>query len=110
MPGRLRESWATAHLLVRGQQGWSGSLCSYVSIEERIPASHPLRRIRKLADKVLDGRNPTLYYMYDSEVRSSVTPEQPLCLLAASVLQVPNREPAAGSVQVQAAATQVCRQ
>jgi hypothetical protein len=25
-----------------------------VSIEERIPASHPLRRIRKLADQALD--------------------------------------------------------
>ena len=31
---------------MRGQQERSGSLFSYVSIEERIPASHPLRRIR----------------------------------------------------------------
>jgi hypothetical protein len=36
----------------------SGSLFSYVSIEERIPASHPLRRIRKLADQALDRLNP----------------------------------------------------
>jgi hypothetical protein len=28
-----------------------GSLLSYVSIEERIPATHPLRRIRKLSDQ-----------------------------------------------------------
>jgi hypothetical protein len=39
---------------MRGQQERSGSLFSYVSIEERIPASHPLRRIRKLADQALD--------------------------------------------------------
>jgi hypothetical protein len=31
---------------MRGQQERTGSLFSYVSIEERIPASHPLRRIR----------------------------------------------------------------
>jgi hypothetical protein len=44
---------------MRGQQERSGSLFSYVSIEERIPASHPLRRIRKLADHALDRLNPT---------------------------------------------------
>jgi hypothetical protein len=36
---------------MRGHRERSGSLFSYVSIEERIPASHPLRRIRKLALK-----------------------------------------------------------
>jgi hypothetical protein len=35
---------------MRGEQERSGSLFSYVSIEERIPASHPLRRIRQQAD------------------------------------------------------------
>ncbi|WP_255088942.1 hypothetical protein [Synechococcus sp. Tobar12-5m-g] len=35
---------------MRGKQERSGSLFSYVSIEERIPTIHPLRRIRKLAD------------------------------------------------------------
>jgi hypothetical protein len=42
---------------MRGQQERSGSLFSYVSIEERIPASHLLRRIRKLADQSLDRLN-----------------------------------------------------
>lgn len=32
---------------MRGQQERSGSLFSYVSIEERIQADYPLRRIRK---------------------------------------------------------------
>ena len=44
---------------MRGHRERSGSLFSYVSIEERIPASHPLRRIRKLADQALDRLNPT---------------------------------------------------
>jgi transposase len=69
---------------MRGQQERSGSLFSYVSIEERIPASHPLRRIRKLADQALDRLNPTLCELYASEGRPSVPPEQ---LLLASLLQ-----------------------
>ncbi len=44
---------------MRGQQESSGSLFSCVSIEERIPACHPLRRMRKLADQALDRLNPT---------------------------------------------------
>jgi transposase len=69
---------------MRGQQERSGSLFSYVSIEERIPASHPLRRIRKLADQALDRLNPTFCKLYASEGRPSVPPEQ---LLLASLLQ-----------------------
>ena len=49
---------------MRGQRERSGSLFSYVSIEERIPASHPLRRIRKLADQALDRLNPTFCELY----------------------------------------------
>lgn len=55
-----------------------------MSIEERIPASHPLRRIRKLADQALDRLNPTFCELYASEGRPSVPPEQ---LLLASLLQ-----------------------
>ena len=69
---------------MRGQQERSGSLFSYVSIEERIPASHPLRRIRKLADQALDRLNPTFCKLYATEGRPSVPPEQ---LLLASLLQ-----------------------
>jgi len=69
---------------MRGQQERSGSLFSYVSIEERIPASHPLRRIRKLANQALDRLNPTFCQLYTSEGRPSVPPEQ---LLLTSLLQ-----------------------
>jgi len=69
---------------MRGQQERTGSLFSYVSIEERIPASHPLRRIRKLAEQALDRLNPTFCQLYASEGRPSVPPEQ---LLLASLLQ-----------------------
>ena len=69
---------------LRGQQERSGSLFSYVSIEERIPASHPLRRIRKLADQALDRLNPTFCQLYALEGRPAVPSEQ---LLLASLLQ-----------------------
>jgi hypothetical protein len=49
---------------MRGQQERSGSLFSYDSIEERIPASHPLQRIRKLADQILDRLNLTFIELY----------------------------------------------
>jgi len=69
---------------MRGQREQSGSLFSYVSIEERIPATFPLRRIRKLADQALDRLNPTFCFLYATEERLSVSPEQ---LLLASLLQ-----------------------
>ena len=69
---------------MRGQQERSGSLFSYLSIEDRIPANHRLRRIRKLADQALDRLNPTFCRLYASEGRPSVPPEQ---LLLASLLQ-----------------------
>ena len=69
---------------MRGQLERTGSLFSYVSIKDRIPASHPLRRIRKLADQALDRLNPTFCKLYAADGRPSVSPEQ---LLLASLLQ-----------------------
>jgi hypothetical protein len=61
---------------MRGQNEPTGSLFSYVSIEDRIPASHPLPRIRMLAGQALDRLNPTFCELYASEGRPSVPPEQ----------------------------------
>jgi transposase len=66
-----------------GQQERSSSLFCYISIEEWIPASHPLRRIRRLADQALDRLNSTFCRLYALEGRPSVPPEQ---LLLASLL------------------------
>lgn len=69
---------------MRGQQERSGSLFFFVSIEDQIPSSHPLRCIRKLADQALDPLNPNFCQLYASEGRPSVPPEH---LLLASLLQ-----------------------
>ena len=52
-----------------------------MSIEKRIPASRPLRRIRKLADHALDRLNPTFCEVYAAEDRAWVPPEQQLMAL-----------------------------
>ncbi len=60
------------------------SLFSYVSIEFRIAAQHPLLRIRPLAYQALDRLNPTFCQLYGSEGQPSLPPAQ---LLLASLPQ-----------------------
>jgi hypothetical protein len=54
---------------MRGQWERRGFLFSYAPIEDWIPAIHPLRRIRKLADQVLDRLTPTFSELYAAEGR-----------------------------------------
>src|SRR3954447_4197438 len=63
-------------------QGW---LFSYISPEARVPANHPLRKVRELVRDVLGELNRSLSKLYASEGRPSIPPEQ---LLSALLLQV----------------------
>lgn len=69
---------------MRGQQELTGPLFSYISTEDRIPASHPLRQVRRLAYQALDRLNPTFCRLYPEGGRPSIPPEQ---LLLALLLQ-----------------------
>jgi len=69
---------------MRGSQGRSGALFSYVDLEARVPADHPLRRVRRLADAVLDDLSPVFAELYAPVGRPSIPPEQ---LLRAMLLQ-----------------------
>ena len=40
---------------MRGTDVQQGGLFSYVSLESRVPAEHPLRGIKKLLDEALSG-------------------------------------------------------
>lgn len=62
-----------------------GRLFSYISPEARVPANHPLRKIRGLVRAVLGELNCNLGQLYASEGRPSIPPEQ---LLSALLLQV----------------------
>jgi len=70
---------------MRGAFVDQGGLFSYIVPEARIPASHPLRKIRELVRDVLGELNRTLGKLYASEGRPSIAPEQ---LLSALLLQV----------------------
>jgi transposase len=58
---------------------------SYVSLEDRIPADHPLRAIRTMADRALAALSPLFSRLYPPTGRESIPPER---LLRALLLQV----------------------
>ena len=62
-----------------------GKLFSYVSPEGRVPAEHPLRRVRQLVRDVLTELSLSLGRLYARDGRPSIPPEQ---LLSALLLQV----------------------
>jgi transposase len=68
---------------MRGQVDPQSSLFSYFSIEERIPAEHPLRAIKRQADAVLASMGASFEAMYADGGRPSIAPER---LLKASLL------------------------
>jgi transposase len=71
-------------LTMRGREDRSESLFSYVRLEERVPADHPLRAIRALTDEVLAGLNGRFETLYSQMGRPSIPPEM---LLRATLLQ-----------------------
>jgi len=70
---------------MRGRSQDQGGMFSYIHPEKRIPAHHPLRKIRELVREVLNELNHTFGRLYSHEGRPSIPPEQ---LLSALILQV----------------------
>ena len=70
---------------MRGKFQDQGGLFSYISPEKRVPANHPLRKIRELVRDVLKELTHSLGKLYAGDGRPSVPPEQ---LLSALLLQV----------------------
>ena len=70
---------------MRGRSQDQGGMFSYIHPEKRIPAYHPLRKIRELVREVLKELNHTFGRLYSHEGRPSIPPEQ---LLSALILQV----------------------
>ncbi|KZC26865.1 transposase, partial [Rhodanobacter sp. FW510-T8] len=58
---------------------------SYVSVEERVPSDHPIRKLRVLVDGILVELDEVLAARYAEGGRPSIPPER---LLRASLLQV----------------------
>lgn len=69
---------------MRGADERSDSMFSYVSLEARVPADHPLRAIRRITDRALERLSPQFGTLYVNFGRPSIPPEQ---LLRALMLQ-----------------------
>jgi transposase len=69
---------------MRGEDGRSGRLFSYVDLEARVPAQHPLRAIRGIVNEALAGLSPEFEALYSHTGRPGIAPER---LLRALLLQ-----------------------
>jgi transposase len=69
---------------MRGSDIRSGELFSYVDLEQRVPAKHPLRKIRQLVNDVLASLDAEFANLYSAFGRESIPPER---LLRALLLQ-----------------------
>lgn len=70
---------------MRGTDEMTGALFSYVDLEERVPARHPLRLIRRIVNNALAGLDAEFEVLYAKEGRPSIPPER---LIRASLLQI----------------------
>ena len=69
---------------MRGSDTRSGELFSYVDLEQRVPAKHPLRKIRQVVNDVLATLDAEFASLYSAFGRESIPPER---LLRALLLQ-----------------------
>jgi transposase len=63
-------------LAMRGADTKQASMLCLMSPEERVPAKHPLRGIKRLADGALADLSPLFDEMYSTVGRSSIPPER----------------------------------
>ncbi|MFG6083351.1 IS5 family transposase [Paracoccus litorisediminis] len=70
---------------MRGTDEVSGSLFSYVDLEDRIPARHPLRKIRQIVNDALASLDGDFDRLYADLGRLSIAPER---LIRACLIQI----------------------
>jgi transposase len=69
---------------MRGEDRQAGGLFSYVDLEARVPADHPLRPIRAIVDEAVSALSGEFAALYSHLGRPSIPPER---LLRALLLQ-----------------------
>ncbi len=70
---------------MRGSDGMQESLFTVAKLEDFVPGDHPLRAIRELVNKALEGLNGLFNEIYADHGRPSIPPEK---LMRALLLQV----------------------
>src|SRR5918912_281144 len=68
---------------MRGRREPQATMLAFVDLEERVPPHHPLRVIKRFADRALRDLSPVFDQMYAAGGRPSIPPER---LLKASLL------------------------
>src|SRR3989337_2568425 len=68
---------------MRGRRQAQATMLAFVDLEERVPRGHPLRVIKRFADRALQDLSPGFDQMYATGGRPSIPPER---LLKASLL------------------------
>jgi transposase len=71
--------------MMRGTDEASGTLFSFLDLEERVPAGHPLRKIRQIVNDALASLDVEFAALYTDVGRPSIAPER---LIRASLLQM----------------------
>ena len=71
----IHRSGRTGGVIMRGTDEMNGSLFSYVDLEERIPAKHPLRKIRQVVNDALASLDAEFAPLYAAEGRPSIARE-----------------------------------
>ena len=61
---------------MRGSDREQGSMFSYVSLEDRIPADHPLRTMHALVELALKKLSRRFSSLYANSGRPSIPPER----------------------------------
>jgi transposase len=72
-------------VMMRGTDGASGSLFSYVDLEARIPARHALRTIRQVVKEALSSLDAEFEALWAGIGRLSIAPER---LIRASLIRI----------------------
>lgn len=70
---------------MRGEDQRQQGVFSYVSLEERVPADHPLRPVRKIVDEIFRAMSKRFEGLYSATGRPSIPPER---LLRGLLLQI----------------------
>ncbi len=61
---------------MRGDDEQQAAMFSYVTMEQRIPADHPMRRIRAMADRAFERMDADFEDLYSATGRPSIAPER----------------------------------
>src|SRR5216683_7584472 len=71
---------------MRGDDKKQSGMYSYVTLEQRVPSEHPLRKIRPMFDRALEGLDGEFALLYSRKGRPSIAPERLLRTLLLQIL------------------------